>query len=65
MDDKQAKNLIEALIFSAQEPLSLDNIKKMLSSYGKFDVEKLIDQIQKDYSDRGINLKSLEKKFLL
>ena len=62
MDDKQAKNLIEALIFSAQEPLSLDNIKKMLSSYGKFDVEKLIDQIQKDYSDRGINLKSLEKK---
>ena len=41
MDEKQAKNLIEALIFSAEEPLSIDSIKKILSNYGKFNLEQL------------------------
>ena len=62
MDEKQAKNLVEALIFSAQEPLSIDSIKKILSNYGKFDLEKLIDDIGNDYKSRGINLHSIEKK---
>lgn len=62
MDEKQAKNLVEALIFSAEEPLSIDSIKKILSNYGKFDLEKLIDDIENDYKGRGINLHSIEKK---
>ena len=62
MDEKQAKNLIEALIFSADEPLSIESIRKVLSSYGKFDLEKLINELENDYKDRGINLKSIEKK---
>ena len=28
MDEKQAKNLVEALIFSAEEPLSIESIRK-------------------------------------
>jgi len=62
MDEKQAKNLIEALIFSAEEPLSIESIRKILSSYGKFDLEKLINDLENDYKNRGVNLKSIEKK---
>ena len=62
MDEKQAKNLIEALIFSAEEPLSIESIRKILSTYGKFDLEKLINDLENDYKNRGINLKSIEKK---
>ena len=62
MDEKQAKNLIEALIFSAEEPLSIESIRKILSNYGKFDLEKLIDGLENDYKNRGINLHSIEKK---
>ena len=62
MDEKQAKNLVEALIFSAEEPLSIESIRKILSNYGKFDLEKLIDGLENDYKSRGINLHSIEKK---
>ena len=62
MDEKQAKNLIEALIFSAEEPLSIESIRKILSTYGKFDLEKLVNDLANDYKNRGINLKSIEKK---
>ena len=62
MDEKQAKNLIEALIFSAEEPLSIESIRKILSTYGKFDLEKLVNDLANDYTNRGINLQSIEKK---
>ena len=62
MDEKQAKNLIEALIFSAEEPLSIESIRKILLTYGKFDLEKLINDLKNDYKNRGINLQSIEKK---
>ena len=62
MDEKQAKNLIEALIFSAEEPLSIESIRKILSTYGKFDLEKLVNDLANDYKNRGINLQSIEKK---
>ena len=64
MDEKQAKNLIEALIFSAEEPLSIESIRKILLTYGKFDLEKLINDLENDYKNRGINLQSIEKKNL-
>ena len=53
MDEKQAKNLIEALIFSAEEPLSIESIRKILSTYGKFDLEKLVNDLANDYKNRG------------
>ena len=62
MDEKQAKNLVEALIFSAEEPLSIESLRKILSNYGSFDLEKLIDDLENDYKSRGINLHSIEKK---
>ena len=63
MDEKQAKNLVEALIFSAEEPLSIESIKKILLNYGEFDLKKLIDDLENDYKSRGINLHSIEKKY--
>ena len=36
MDNKTAKNYVESLIFSALEPLSKNDIRKMLSEYGRF-----------------------------
>ena len=34
MNDKDLKNFVESLIFSADEPLSKNDIKKILSQYG-------------------------------
>ena len=39
MDNKIAKNFIESLIFSADEPLTKESMKKMLSYYGDFNLD--------------------------
>lgn len=63
MDNSKIIKLIEALIFSSSEPLSLSYIKNVIKQYGIFDVNKLIRDIELDYKDRGINLYSLENKW--
>ena len=40
MNEIEAKCFVESLIFSAEEPLSKESIKKMLFNYGNFDIEK-------------------------
>ena len=42
MNEKQAKNLVESLIFSADEPLSKEKIKKILCNYGNFNFDELM-----------------------
>jgi len=63
MDENQAKCFIESLIFSAEEPLTRESIKKMVSDYGDFDIEKILRELRNDYSDRGVELVELEKRF--
>ena len=63
MDNLVAKKFVEALIFSSLEPLTLSYIKKVVSNYGDFDVNKIIREIEFDYKDRGINLFSSENKW--
>ena len=63
MNDLDAKNYIEALIFSASEPLSKQSLKKMLSEYGDFNLEKIIDELKSDYESRGVVLMSVDDKF--
>ena len=48
MDQIEAKFFIESLIFSADEPLSKESMKKILDSYGKFDLDKIIIQLKDD-----------------
>ena len=52
---------IEAIIFAAAEPLDIETIKSKISK--KIDVEKILLKLQSEYSDRGINLICISKKW--
>ncbi len=52
---------IEAIIFAAVEPLDVDTIESKLSK--KVNIEKLLEKLQLEYSNRGINLVCISKKW--
>ena len=52
---------IEAIIFAAAEPLDIDTIEAKISK--KTNIEKILEKLQKDYSQRGINLVCISKKW--
>ena len=52
---------VEAIVFSAAEPLDVDTIKSKISK--KIDVEKILKKIQSTYSSRGINLVCISNKW--
>ena len=52
---------IEAIIFAAAEPLTIDTIESKISK--KTDVEKVLKKLQSEYSSRGINLVCISKKW--
>ncbi len=52
---------IEAIIFAAGEPLDIETIKNKISK--KIDVEKVLIKLQSEYSNRGINLVCISKKW--
>lgn len=58
---KKDKNLVEAILFAASEPLDISTIKSKLKS--GTDVLKILYELQNDYSDRGINLVQLADKW--
>ena len=52
---------IEAIVFAAAEPLDVVTIENKISK--KTDVEKVLLKLQLEYSDRGINLVCISKKW--
>jgi len=52
---------IEAIIFAAAEPLDTDTIESKLSK--KVNIEKSLEKLQLEYSNRGINLVCISKKW--
>ena len=52
---------IEAIIFSASEPLDIDTIELKISK--KINVLKTLEKLQKEYSQRGFNLVCISKKW--
>ena len=52
---------IEAVIFAAAEPLDVDTIESKISK--KSNVEKSLDKLQHEYSNRGINLICIKNKW--
>ena len=52
---------IEAIIFAAAEPLDIETIENKISK--KTNVEKILLRLQNEYSDRGINLVCISKKW--
>ena len=52
---------IEAIVFAAAEPLDIETIQSKISK--KTDVEKSLFKLKLEYSDRGINLVCISKKW--
>lgn len=52
---------IEAILFSAAEPLDVETIEKRLET--KINVKKILEKIQNDYKGRGINLICIRNKW--
>ena len=52
---------IEAIIFAAAEPLDVDTIENKVSK--KSNVVKLLEKLQNEYSNRGINLVCIKNKW--
>ncbi len=52
---------IEAIIFAAAEPLDVDTIESKLSK--KTNIEKSLENLRLEYSNRGINLVCISKKW--
>ena len=56
-----AEREVEAIIFAAAEPLSIETIESKVSK--KMDVEKTLDKLKNFYSNRGVNLVCISKKW--
>jgi len=52
---------VEAIIFAAAEPLDIETIESKISK--KLNVKNILEKLQNDYSERGINLVCISKKW--
>ncbi len=57
----QIEKEIEAIIFAAAEPLDIETIEKKISK--KVNVTKILEKLKEEYSNRGINLVCISKKW--
>ena len=60
---EEAKCFIESLIFSSEEPLSKDSMKKILKNYGEFNIEQILAELHSDYKERGIELIEIDSNY--
>ena len=56
-----AEREIEAIIFAAAEPLSIETIESKITK--KIDVLKTLEKLKNFYSNRGVNLVCISKKW--
>ena len=52
---------VEAIVFAAVEPLDVETIESKISK--KINVQKTLEKLQNEYSERGINLVCISKKW--
>jgi segregation and condensation protein B len=57
----QLEKQVEAILFSAEEPLDIETIQEKLKS--RTNVSKILDSLEKQYQNRGINLICIAKKW--
>ena len=57
----EAEKQIEAILFAADEPLDIETIKTRLKV--RADIPKVLESLEKQYSNRGINLICIAKKW--
>ena len=53
---------IEAIIFAAEESLDIETIEKRVGSTSN--IKKILENLQKEYSERGINLVCVSNKWI-
>ena len=63
MSNKAAERVLEALLFTSSEPLSIKDLEKNLPE--NVDVESVIGSLQKQYETRGVNLKRVGNSIVL
>ena len=52
---------VEAILFAAEEPLDEESIQEKLNT--KTNISKILDSLEKQYRNRGINLICISKKW--
>tara|TARA_B100001175_G_scaffold152311_1_gene129079 strand:+ start:14 stop:703 length:690 start_codon:yes stop_codon:yes gene_type:complete len=57
----EVEKKVEAILFSAAEPLDIEAIKDKIQS--RADFRKILDSLQQHYKDRGINLVCISNKW--
>ena len=57
----QAEREIEAILFSAEEPLDIESIKLRMKAKGN--IKLILDNLEKQYNQRGINLVCIAGKW--
>ena len=57
----QLERQVEAILFAAEEPLDMESIQEKLNT--KVNISKILDSLEKQYKNRGINLVCLAKKW--
>ena len=57
----QLEKQVEAILFAAEEPLDIESIQEKLNT--RADISKILDSLEKQYKNRGINLICIAKKW--
>ena len=63
LSKKNAERVIEALLFTSSDPVSIKELKKNLPQ--NVDIEMVIETLQKHYETRGVNLKRVGNSIVL
>ena len=53
---------IEAIIFAAEEPLDIETIEERVGT--RTNIKKILENLQKEYTGRGINLVCISNKWI-
>ena len=57
----QLEKQVEAILFAAEEPLDIESIQEKLKT--RANISKILDSLEKQYKNRGINLVCIAKKW--
>ena len=57
----QLEKQVEAILFAAEEPLDTESIQEKLNT--RANISKILDSLEKQYKNRGINLVSIARRW--
>lgn len=60
MDSVQAKRIIEALLFTCEKPITIDQIKEVIEDFDPKEIRPLLTQLQSEYEELGRSFKIYE-----